>query len=64
MRRWCWRRWPASRRLLGSYNKLERSTSYVHKDGSSSSWKVDRMDLVFLPARRHLRLWWTMAGGR
>jgi len=50
--------------LLGSYNKLERSTSYVHRDGSSSSWKVDKMDLVFLPARRHLRLWWTMAGGR
>jgi len=50
--------------LLGSCNKLERSTSYSHRDGSASSWKVDKMDLVFLPARRQLRIWWTMAGGR
>lgn len=43
--------------------QLTAGTSWVHRDGSSSSWDLDRMDLVFKPKLKELNIWWTMGGG-
>eukprot|EP00092_Neocalanus_flemingeri_P095848 GFUD01121961.1.p1 GENE.GFUD01121961.1~~GFUD01121961.1.p1 ORF type:complete len:163 (-),score=60.16 GFUD01121961.1:149-586(-) len=49
--------------ILGSANKLRKGTRFVHKDGSSSSWEVSTMDIVFMPKKKELRIWWTMGSG-
>jgi hypothetical protein len=43
--------------------QLSAGTRYVWKDGSSSSWQLEKMDLVFKPKTKELNMWWTMDGG-
>ena len=53
-----------ARSVLGEgLGQLTAGTSWVHRDGSSSSWELDRMDMVFKPRVKELSIWWTMGGG-
>jgi hypothetical protein len=53
-----------ARAVLGhGSGQLSAGTRYVWKDGSSSSWQLEKMDLVFKPKTKELNMWWTMDGG-
>ena len=55
-----------ARSVLGEgRGQLDAGTSWVHRDGSSSSWELDRMDMVYnyKPKTKELNIWWTMGGG-